>query len=212
MVRLNCNYSIRFLSGLLLVSSLVLLPGLCQPGEAAQHSREANGDGLNKPRVMYQVPRRWADKNEVAATIANSYGVPYSAVLKYCNENGCLEDACRIAYMAMLTDNSFDRVAGLKNKDNTWIDVSEALGISDEMVRAYRNNALIDRINQRYDVERASVADLIEQRYEIVDIVKASRLAQASGLHVTEVMSHKNINNTWAEVGRKLTGSELEGL
>ncbi|WP_297965996.1 hypothetical protein, partial [uncultured Anaerovibrio sp.] len=94
----------------------------------------------------------------------------------------------------------------------TWIDVSEALGISDEMVRAYRNNALIDRINQRYDVERASVADLIEQRYEIVDIVKASRLAQASGLHVTEVMSHKNINNTWAEVGRKLTGSELEGL
>ncbi|WP_297965071.1 hypothetical protein [uncultured Anaerovibrio sp.] len=121
MVRLNCNCSIRFLSGLLLVSSLVLLPGLCQPGEAAQHIREANGDGLNKPRVMYQVPRRWADKNEVAATIANSYGVPYSAVLKYCNENGCLEDACRIAYMAMLTDNSFDRVAGLKNKDNTWI-------------------------------------------------------------------------------------------
>ena len=44
------------------------------------------------------------------------------------------------------------------------------------------------------------------------DIVKASRLAHASGLHVTEVMSHKNINNTWAEVGRKLTGSELEGL
>ncbi len=198
MVKLNRNFGIKFLSGLLLVSSLVFTTGFCQSVEAASNN--------------YQVPRRWADRNELAATIANNYGVPYGAVLKYCKEDGCLEDACHIAFLAKLTDRSFDSVAELKNKDNTWIDVSEALGVSEDLVRAYRNNAIIDRINQRYGIDRASVAALIVQRYKIMDIVKASRLAKETGMDVMAVMSHKTINNTWSDVARQLTASELEGL
>ncbi|WP_027405646.1 hypothetical protein [Anaerovibrio sp. RM50] len=211
MVKLNRNYGIKFLSGLLLVSSLVFCVVLSQSAEAALGGQEIDAEKPQQ-RIQYQVPRRWADRNELAATIANNYGVPYGAVIKYCNENGCLEDACRIAYMAKLTDSSFDSVAGLKNCDNTWTDVSEALGISEDLVRAYRQNALIDRINLRYGIDRASVAALIEQRYKIMDIVKASRLAHETGMDVMTVMSHKALNNTWAEVAMQLTGSELEGL
>lgn len=211
MVKLNRNYGVKFLSGLLLVSSLVFTSGFCQQAEASANSKGVHAE---KPqtRVLYQVPRRWADRNELAATIANHYGVPYGAVMKYCNENGCLEDACRIAFMAKLTDKSFDSVADLKKNDNTWIDVSEALGISEDLVRVYRNNALIDRINQRYGIDRASVAALIEQQYKIMDIVKASRLAKESGIDVMAVMGHKTISNTWTDVARQLIGCELEGL
>lgn len=210
MVKLNRNYGVKFLSGLLLVSSLVFTSGFCQQVEAVANS---NGIEAEKPltRVHYQVPRRWADRNELAAAIANHYGVSYGAVMKYCNENGCLEDACQIALMAKLADKSFDSVADLKKNDNTWIDVSEALGISEDLVRAYRNNALIDRINQRYGIDRASVAALIEQQYKIMDIVKASRLAKESGLDVKAVMGHKTINNTWTDVAQ-LIGCELDGL
>ncbi|ORU01272.1 hypothetical protein D081_0091 [Anaerovibrio sp. JC8] len=154
--------------------------------------------------------RAWPDRNEMAATIANSYGVPYGAVLRYCKENGCLEDACRIAYMAMLTDTSFDQVAGLKNKDNTWIDVTEALGITEDQVRAYRNNALAERINARYGIDKASVAALIDKQYKISDIVRASRLAKATGMDVMAVMSRKTMTNTWAELEIQFTGSGLE--
>jgi hypothetical protein len=66
--------------------------------------------------------------------------------------------------------------------------------------------------NQRYGIDRASVAALIEQQYKIMDIVKASRLAKESGIDVMAVMGHKTINNTWTDVAKQLIGCELEGL
>ena len=131
MVKLNGIRVRMVLSGMLLIAALSI-PSL--DGNMAEAAKGAVRESA-PVRQLFDVPQRWPDKYELAAEISKKYGVRFSSLLNFCNQGGRLEDACRIAHMAMLSNQSFDSIASLKNKDNTWMDVFKKIGISDMTIR-----------------------------------------------------------------------------
>ena len=203
MVKLNGIRVRMVLSGMLLIAALSI-PSL--DGNMAEAAKGAVRESA-PVRQLFDVPQRWPDKYELAAEISKRYGVRFSSLLNFCNQGGRLEDACRIAHMAMLSNQSFDSIASLKNKDNTWMDVFKKIGISDTTIREYRKHAAADMLKLKYGVERELACTLIEERYKLGDIARAGQLAKLAQKDVREVLQLKKINISWEEVERLLLGA-----
>ncbi len=200
MVKLKISCMLKVLSGILLISALTVPVIFTGSAEAA------NRDGVSPrgERHFFAVPQRWPDKNELVAQISKQYGVSFTSLLNYCNQGGRLEDACRIAHMAMLSNKSFDSIVSMKSEDKSWTDVFREIGISEKIVREFRKSVAADMLKLKYGIEREIACSLIDQRYKLGDIAKAGQLAVLAKMDVREVLAMKRINNSWADVEEQL--------
>ncbi|MCR5175812.1 MAG: hypothetical protein K6C05_03065 [Anaerovibrio sp.] len=209
MVKLTKNGILKVLSGIMLMGALSFSAVLCSASnQAIQPGAVANPVDTNRQLMI--VPRRWPDRHELVAEISKSYGISYSSLLAFCDGGGALEDACRVAYMAMLANKTFDGVVALKNDANTWLDVFREIGISENVLREHRKQVAVNVIGKRYGLDKKVISLLIDQKYKMADIVQAGRLAKAIKVDVRRILAMKTINNSWKDIEGQLLGDKID--
>lgn len=203
MVKLKIDHVLMGLSRILLISVLMLPIFFSGEAEASSQAETVVVDSIQK-RQLFNVPRRWPDRNEIVALISKQYGIRFSSLLEFCDAGGRLDEACHIAHIAMLSNKSFDSIVSLKHGDNSWSDVFQRAGISEEVIRTYRKNIAADMLKLRYGIDHETSLALIDECYRLGDISRAAQLAVLAKMDVREVLGMKRINNSWDDVAKLL--------
>lgn len=203
MVKLKIDHVLMGLSRILLISVLMLPIFFSGEAEASSQAEAVVVDSIQK-RQLFDVPKRWPDRNEIVALISKQYGIRFSSLLKFCDAGGRLDEACHIAHIAMLSNKSFDSIVSLKHGDNSWSEVFHKAGISEDVIRAYRKNIAADMLKLRYGIDHEISFVLIDECYRLGDISRAAQLAVLAKMDVREVLGMKRINNSWDDVAKLL--------
>lgn len=139
-----------------------------------------------------------------AAHLSAAFGIDQATILHY-NANGMnFKDISRAAFLANASGKSIDDVMSHKTANNTWKDVSTAMGITKEQMHAARQNMIANGLNKKIGLDKQITLDLLTQGYHPQDIAMASQLAKNTNKPINEVLSMKKINNRWSDVASTL--------
>ena len=203
MVKLKKYRVLVGLSRVLLISVLMLPVFFSGGAEASSQAEAMVVDSIQK-RQLFDVPKRWPDRNEIMALMSKRYGIRFTSLMKFCAAGGRLDEACHIAHIAMLSNKSFDSIVSLKHGDNSWTEVFHKAGISEDVIRTYRKNIAADMLKLRYGIDHEISFALIDECYRLGDISRAAQLAVLAKMDVREVLGMKQINNSWDDVAKLL--------
>lgn len=163
----------------------------------------ASSSNRPRPVVTQEQPPR-CDINTMAQELADNCNVSKDEILSYCNNGGYFHEACNAAYIAKLSGKSFTDVVNAKTNSNSWQQVAEKFGVTQEELLNERRSMMAERIAANSKINAASAMQLLQEGYTSRDIGIAAELADASGKDIHAVMDMKKINNRWADVAKEL--------
>lgn len=192
------RFNKKMLAGVM--AGVMMLGGSALLFDTAQAAEQANGVKTESPQNM---PPRF-NLNTAAERLAADCKVDAMQVLNYCNNGGNFHEACYAAHIAKLGGKSFDEVVQAKTADNSWEQVAEAMGVTQEMLRDDRCAFMAADIAQRGNVAEADAMKLLQEGYKPHDIEAAGILAKAASKDISEVITMKKVNNSWFNVADEL--------
>lgn len=144
------------------------------------------------------------DPDKAAQHIADQFGIDKDTILKYQNEGYNTRDIVQAAFLSQISEKSFEEVIKLKTNTNTWQDVQQTLGITQEQIKAAHIDRMAGQINAKTGLDTTTTTALLDQGYHPRDIAVAAQLAKNTGKDVQNVLALKKINNTWKDVAGSL--------
>ena len=143
------------------------------------------------------------DPAKVAQDMADTFGVNKDDVLKY--EKGTpMHDLYKAAFLAKASGKSLKQVMETKKPDNTWKDVAQTLAVTQEKMKATRQDIASTRMENKLGIAKQTSIDLMEQGYHPRDIAVADKLSKNTGKPISDILSMRKINNTWHDVAQSL--------
>lgn len=160
----------------------------------------ADNNQSDRP-AMHQ---RHFDPDKIAQRIADTYGVDKQEILNYNKEGIKFKDLSRASLLAKASGKTLKEVMTAKTYDNTWKDVANSLGLTQEQIKATRHDIAAARLEKQVNIPKQTAFDLMQQGYRTHDIVVANALSKNTGKSITDILALKKINNTWHDVANNL--------
>ncbi len=179
-----------------MVAGAVLLTGAAGLYIVQAYPDSATGDY----RAVQQQRLR---PDQRAQQIADKFGVDKSQVLQSFEQGSSFRDISRAAFLAKVSKRTLPDVLALKTADKTWKDVTQALGVAPEQIKAARQEMTAARL-EKLQIPKADSLALMSQGYRTRDIAIAYKLAANTGKAPTEILDMRKINNTWRDVAQTL--------
>ena len=148
--------------------------------------------------------KRQQTPEQTAQHLSAAFGIDQATILHYTASGMNVKDISRAAFLANASGKSIDDVISHKTADNSWKDVSTAMGITKEQIHAARQNMIANGLNKKMGLDKQITVDLLTQGYHPQDIVMASQLAKNTNKSINDVLSMKKINNRWSDVATTL--------
>lgn len=141
---------------------------------------------------------------EAAKRISDAFGIDQATILKYHNDGMNFRDIRKAAFLAKAGSKPINDVISQKTSTNTWKDVAASLGITQEQMKATRQDMAATHLNKKTGVNKKTALDLLHQGYHPRDIGMASELSKNTNKPIKDILSLKKINNTWSSVAKAL--------
>lgn len=171
-------------------------------GTAGMYQMETTKPVSAAAQEQRQAPQ--FDVNKAAKHIADSFGVDESQVRAAIEDRRDFRDIGRAAALAKLSGKSFQDVLAMKTDSNTWKEVRNALGVTEEAERNLQTERMAEHICQDTTIDRDEAIRLLKDGYSPRDIQAAALLSKASGKDIRDVLGMKKINNSWRDVAASL--------
>lgn len=164
--------------------------------------------GQKGPCNRPPMSERRFDPDKAAQRMADTFGVSKEDILKYSQQGIHFRELWKASFLAKASGKSLQEVMTAKTYDNTWKDVAQSLGITREMLRSTRQDLAATRLESKLSIARQVSLPLLQQGYHSRDIAVANELAQNTGKPIMDILSMKQINNTWFDVATSLGVAE----
>lgn len=192
------DFNKKTLAGIL--AGVMVFAGSALLLDSAQAADQPAAPGAASGRNM---PPRF-NLNTAASRLAADCNVDSAQVVSYCNNGGRFHEACYAAHIAKLSGKSFETVVQAKSDSNTWEQVADGLGVTQEMLRADRCTFMAGWIAEQGNISENDALQLLQEGYRGFDVETAAAVAKAANKDVRDVLALKKLNNSWYDVGREL--------
>ena len=155
-------------------------------GTAGMYQMETTKPVSAAAQEQRQAPQ--FDVNKAAKHIADSFGVDESQVRAAIEDRRDFRDIGRAAALAKLSGKSFQDVLAMKTDSNTWKEVRNALGVTEEAERNLQTERMAEHICQDTTIDRDEAIRLLKDGYSPRDIQAAALLSKASGKDIRDVL------------------------
>lgn len=178
-----------------LVAGVIILGGAVTPF-IAQAADQASPADIPEHHQM--------DPDKFAQNIADTYGISKDEILKYQQNGASFRDLSKAAFLAKASNKPLGEVLTAKTAANSWKSVANSLGVTREKVRAVRQDITATQLETKLSIPKQASLDLMNQGYRSQDIAVANELAKNTNKPIADILSMRQINNTWQNVSQTL--------
>ena len=179
-----------------IVAGTAILAGAAGFYFAQSHVKDTTG----RPQAIRQ---QGLSPEQRAERIADKYAVDKTEVLNSFKQGTSFQDLSKAAFFANMSKQPLQNVLAAKTSGNSWRDVANSLGLTPEQIKAARQEMSTVPL-EKLQISKAVSLELMRQGYHARDIAMACKLAQNTGKTPAEVLSMRNLNNTWRDVAQTL--------